>query len=174
MTVFNDYMDYVNEINENEKTEKSRKDNIRHNALKTCRDWTNTDCQNAIQIIPMLEKYNKLQTRLHNRKKIPEKDKEGYKNIEKYQRQRLHYKLVYDDDLIKQQLYEKPSLEEMHDYSTFHWAIDENRNYDTEIYDIVLGELDTTIYDDEENKYIDSIHNYRNIIKKYLNKNKTK
>jgi hypothetical protein len=126
----------------------------------------------------MLEKYNKLQTRLYNRKKLSETDKEGYKNIEKYRRLGFHYKLVYDDCygyLIKQ-LYENPSLEEMHDFSTFHWAINanRNRNYDTEMYNIVLGELDTTIDDDdnEEKKYIDSIHNYRNIIQKYLNKSK--
>lgn len=169
--ICNGYFNYTTKRD----NDKKKKDDIRLNALKTCRDWTNTDCKNAMQIIPMLEKYKKLQKRLDNRKKIPQIDKEGCNNITNYMRQNLYYQHEIDNGKFIHKLSGNPSLEEMHDYSTFHWALDleeKKRNpghyISNEIYDIVLGELDTTTDDDDDNEYINSIHNYRDIIQKYL------
>lgn len=151
--------------------QKYSKDYIRLDAIKTCQDWTNTDCKNAIEIIPMLEKYKNLQTRLHKMKKIPDNDKDGYSNIEKYRKHRLHWRFENQYGVLVKTLHENVSIQEAHDYSTLHWAIDlihDNKKTHKDImYDIVLGVLDTTTHDDDNNDYIDSIHSYRDIIEKY-------
>ena len=88
-------------------------------AMKTCRDWTNTKCQNASEIIPMLEKYAKLRTMEKNfGMKIPEKDKEGYDHIEKYRRKGIEF---WKEVLRKP--YCSPSMGELVLFSTFHYSI---------------------------------------------------
>lgn len=87
-------------------------------AMKTCRDWTNTKCQNASEIIPMLEKYAKIRNMEKLGMEIPHKDKEGYENIEKYRRKGIkHWREALS------QPYKIPSMGEMVLTSTFHWSI---------------------------------------------------
>lgn len=88
-------------------------------AMKTCRDWTNTKCKNASEIIPMLEKYAKLRTM--EKKfglKIPENDKKGYESIEIYRRQGIKHWTE-----AMSQPYKLPSVGELVLFSTFHWSI---------------------------------------------------
>ena len=88
-------------------------------AMKTCRDWTNTKCQNASEIIPMLEKYAKLRTMDKTfGLKIPENDKEGYENIETYRKEGIKF---WKEAMS--QPYKIPSMGEMTLTSTFHWSI---------------------------------------------------
>lgn len=88
-------------------------------AMKTCRDWTNTKCKNASEIIPMLKKYATLRTM--EKKfglKIPEKDKKGYESIEIYRRQGIKH---WSEAIT--QPYKIPSIGELVLFSTFHWSI---------------------------------------------------
>ena len=88
-------------------------------AMKTCRDWTNTKCQNASEIIPMLEKYATLRTMDKTLGlKIPEKDKDGYESIEIYRMKGIQY---WKEAMS--QPYKIPSVGEMVLTSTFHWSI---------------------------------------------------
>jgi hypothetical protein len=132
-------------------------------AMKTCRDWTNTKCQNASEIIPMLEKYAKLRTMDKTfGLEIPEKDKEGYESIEKYRKEGIKF---WKEAMS--QPYKIPSMGEMTLTSTFHWSIynmnktitNNNDKGFEELYDNILTRIELKDGRDE-------IHNM-DYIKKY-------
>jgi hypothetical protein len=88
-------------------------------AMKTCRDWTNTKCQYAHEIIPMLEKYAQLRTMETTLGiEIPKEDKDGYDSLEIYRRKAIKY---WGEALPKS--YAFPSIGELTLFSTFHWSL---------------------------------------------------
>lgn len=135
-------------------------------AMKTCRDWTNTRCQTAIEIIPMLEKYSKLRKMDKLGMKITEKDKEGYDNIENYRRKGIKHWME-----ALSQPYKIPSMGEMVLTSTFHWSIynmnktitKKNNDIETKMYNDIITRIELKNgRDDIDN--IDFIKTYRKII----------
>ena len=135
-------------------------------AMKTCRDWTNTRCQNASQIIPMLEKYAKLRKTHKLGIEIPKKDKEGYDNIENYRRKGIkHWREALS------QPYKIPSMGEMVLTSTFHWSIynmnktitKENDDIGTKIYNDMITRIELKDGRDDIHN-IDFINSYRKTI----------
>jgi hypothetical protein len=95
------------------------------NAHKTCREWTNSPCQEAAQIIPMLEKYLELKLLKKNKPdcEIPFKYVHGYDNIENYRTKYMNYwSKVTEYPICLPWMY-YPGRDEMVDFSTFHWAI---------------------------------------------------
>ena len=134
-------------------------------AMKTCREWTNTKCQNASEIIPMLEKYAKLRTMEKKfGMKIPEKDKDGYDNIEKYRINGIKY---WKEIIPKP--YAIPDMRQMVLFSTFHWSI-----YNMNETIVKENNDNSKMYNDVLSRIIlkDSIDEFNNIysVKKYRNK----
>ena len=134
-------------------------------AMKTCRDWTKSKCKCATEIIPMLEKYAELRTmdKIFGIE-IPEKDKEGYENIEIYRRKGIkHWKECMPKP------YCIPSIGELVLFSTFHWSIYNVNNKITkgdsaiDLYNTVLERIE--LNDGRcEIKNIEFIKTYRKII----------
>jgi hypothetical protein len=136
-------------------------------AMNVCRDWTNSSCQAAEQLIPMLEKYAKLRALEKSRgiAAFPDnKTRVGYLALEQYRTSAMSFwatqvnrrslwqriwSLPPNDISIVQEI-AYPATEEMYEFSTFHWSIymtdrrcTSSIDVATEppIYDIVRNEL---------------------------------
>ena len=147
-------------------------------ALQTCHDWTNTSCQDAAQILPMLEKYAKLAVirKKSGVENIPIKDKAGYEALEKYRSTYIKFwREVVKYNCLSVMVY--PGRFEMIVFSTFHWAIYMTNNKSGEkkgdeggepkTYSHIINQLDTiTSYKSKKQceNDIDKVQAYRVII----------
>lgn len=95
---------------------------------KICKDWTNTSCQSASEILPFLEKYVKIKALQEGQKMtVPSpsrKDLRDYDVLEQHRRKEMDFwcNKVYKESLPLDML-TYPGLNEAKVFSTFHWAL---------------------------------------------------
>jgi hypothetical protein len=195
LTIFNMWKSNEEKMKENEirmnQTIKEKRDKLENRyvseikplhkkAMQTCHDWTNTSCQDAAQILPMLQKYAKLAVIRKNsgEKNIPKKDKAGYDALENYRSTYIKFwRDVVKDNCLSVMVY--PGRFEMIVFSTFHWAIYMTNNKsgekkceeggEPETYSHIINQLDTnTSYKSKKQceNDIDKVQAYRVIIAK--------
>jgi hypothetical protein len=94
-------------------------------ARRVCVKWTNTSCQAASEILPMLEKYSRLRAidKGFVQEKIPPNLVDDYNDLEAYRVAGISFFSHYARSQTHMTNTEYPSTNEAVEFSTFHWAI---------------------------------------------------
>lgn len=111
---------------------------LRDAAMKTCRQWTHSSCQELSDIHAMLQKYARLRYAVKHSTDggepedvVPANDLVGYRHLERYRGSET-FKFWYDlsraDGYYNGKHHARPYIGEMVEFSTFHWALHMTNN----------------------------------------------
>ena len=121
-------------------------------AKKVCQKWTNTPCNEATEVLILLEKYSKIRTLDKNGKELnlTESECKEYQILENFRRKTITFWCnVQEHDYVLPYLF-YPNLGEIKEFMTFHWALYMTNNKCTELPNY-LGEEPNCTYIPERN-----------------------